>query len=520
MKRCVHFLRILLLLLVIVFSGCKKFLNVEPLDNLSGNNYWKSKNDVETFTKDIYRLFRVAATSNILIIQADYRCGPCKQSKSAFPARQDFTYISQNNLRKALAARADRTLAGYDPYTEWWQANVRYDMIPDWNNFYRVIQSCNILIQKLNDVPDPELTGSLKAKYNAEAVFMRALSYFFMVRLYGDVPYYTTPYNQDPLPRTDMKTVLANCIAEVEKIKNDLPWTYDDPANRAVRAMHGAALALGMHMNMWLAGFDPARKQAYYEATDRLANELEQLGEKGQGAYRLLPLSESVQLFSGRSQEGLFEIPQNFNYGELVASRVSFSFSVLHEPYRKGKPYSELVYYSQYMKKIYPESQADGRKEKWFDQYIYDETGLFQFFKFFSVYANNSEGERSSDDNFMIFRYADALLLHAEALAELGRDDEATALLNRIRQRAGAELFPAEPGGGNLKDAVYWERCRELMGEGHYFYDLVRTKKLIDPKYCYNPISYSEFIQGAWTWPISKDAMKNNPYMRLNDFWQ
>jgi len=111
--------------------------------------------------------------------------------------------------------------------------------------------------------------------------------------------------------------------------------------------------------------------------------------------------------------------------------------------------------------------------------------------------------------------------LQAEANANLGDEGKATTLLNRIRARAEAGLYPASNNyDNNLKDAIYWERCKELMGEGHYYYDLVRTGKLYDAKYCFNPITYSDYLQEAWTWPINPKAMNNNPYMTLNNYWK
>lgn len=517
MKRILYILPLLVLL--IANPGCKKFLNVEPLTSLSGNNYWKTGKDAENFTKDVYRLFRAATMSSVMLALGDYRCGPAKSSGSAFPKRYDFDWMAKNDLKRTIAAPNDRSKPGYDPYTQWFQQNARYDLIPDWTPFYKTIQAANILQKEVDQITEASFSEANRRQYKAEAVFVRCLSYFFLVRLFGDVPYYTNAYNQTPLPRTSMVTVLQKSLAELEPVKNDLPWTFQDPANRGVRGMRGGAIALMMHMNMWLAGFDASNAQSYYNEVDRLGTEIETIGEQQQRAYSLLPLNQSYLVSFGRSQEGLFEIQLSDNYGEVSGrERFKFSSSIVHRPfYPNDRTYSELVYQTSYMKKIYPETVTDLRKTEWFDDTIYDEVGNFQFYKFF----NRTAIRQGNDDNPIIFRYADVLLLHAEALAELGtKDDEAQALLNRIRARAGAELFPAEPGEGKLKDAIYYERCKELMGEGHYFYDLVRTRKILNAEYCYNPMSYSAFINGAWTWPIATKALNNNPYMTLNNYWQ
>ncbi len=449
----------------------------------------------------------------------DFRNGPAKKS-TVYPNRWDFDYMAANDLKKTLAADATRTNPNYDADKEWYQARARYDLIPDWTPFYKVVQAANILYKEVDQITDPAFSEANKKQYKAEAVFMRAMAYFFLVRLFGDVPYYTNAYNQVPLPRTNMITVFKNCMADLQLVKDDLPWTYKDPANRGVRAMRGGAIALMMEMNMWCAGFDTANSQAYYRATDALGLEIENIGEAKEGAYTLLPINQTYLVMFGSSKEGLFEIQLSNNYGEVSAERrFKFSNSVAHLPFLTStdKTLSELAYRSEYMKKIYPETVADRRKTEWFDLAdLYDETGKMIIYKFF----NRAAPSQGDDDNPIILRYADALLLHAEALAELGDDDSAEILLNRIRARAGADLFPADPGEGNIKDAIFYERCKELMGEGHYFYDLVRTRRIMNPDFCYNPMSYSAFIAGAWTWPIDKKALTNNPYMTLNSYWQ
>lgn len=128
------------------------------------------------------------------------------------------------------------------------------------------------------------------------------------------------------------------------------------------------------------------------------------------------------------------------------------------------------------------------------------------------------EGEDNNpDDNQMVFRYADPILLRAEALAELGKDEEARTVVNVIRTRAKAA--PIRDGGEDLKDAIWWERVRELLGEGNFYYDLVRTKKVINSEYTQVPMSVAAFNAGGWTWPIDKAALNNNPYMQLNNYW-
>jgi len=515
------FISFMLITVLMALGGCSKFLNVEPLDSLSGNNFWKTQEDVESFTRDIYRLFRDGlAVRSGLILMGDLRTGPVK-STSAYPPRGDFNLLAKNDIKTLVST--PRIQGNVDTF---WQLHGAWDDISDWQPIYKVIQASNILYDQVPGIidSDPSFSPKMAKQYQGEAVFMRCLSYFYLIRLFGDVPYYTKASNQEALPRMDMNEVAKNCIADLEAIREDLPWTYADPANRGVRAMQGSVLALQMEFNMWLAAFDEANKTSYYNEVDRLGDILTNEGEMQQGAYHLYPIEDIAQVFIGRSQEGLFEIPQNANYGDVLGNiRRTFTGAVLHEPYLRlnaTNPYSEMAYYSAYMKILYPEGQPDGRKDVWFDSNIYAENGAMQCFKFFNLALGENNNVESLSNYFIIFRYAESILLQAEALAELENDEKAIQLLNRIRTRAKTAIFPAEPGEGDLKDAIFWERCKELMGEGHYYYDMVRTRRVLDGEYSFNPMSYSDFMQGAWTWPINPKALTNNNNMTLNEFWR
>src|SRR5690606_14191371 len=102
-----------------------------------------------------------------------------------------------------------------------------------------------------------------KKQFIAEAVFMRNPSYFFLVRLFGDVPYYTEAYFSEAVGRTSMLEVLENIYQDMLAHYQNLPWTYEDPTIVGNKAMRGAALSLVMHTNMLLAGFSETNKQTY-----------------------------------------------------------------------------------------------------------------------------------------------------------------------------------------------------------------------------------------------------------------
>jgi len=492
----------ILLLTVSLFfglNGCKDFLNVTPITKQSGNNYWNTQQDVEQFTRGLYSQLRdKVAIGSYFITVGDLRCSPWVQNRSD---RDYIGYLARNQIAQLIAS------GNYDTY-------FGFSEISRWQSFYKIIQGANIMIDKIEDVPDKNFSSTERKKYIAEGTFIRNLCYFFMVRMYGDVPYYTDAYHSGPTKRMPMVQVLKNCVADLKGVTENLPWTYKDPAKRAVRAMKGSALILMMHMNMWLAGFDEPNKQAYWNATDSLG---QHLIADNNGAYELLPLDEYNTIFDGRSKEGLFEIPQNLNYGESFGYS-TFSDLVLHYPNKTG--ITSYVYpIKDFLDEMFPPGEPDKRKDLWFNSdEMYKQDGSFQYLKYVNVFAREGE-DVNPDDNMMIFRYPDAYLLRAEALNDLGKDNEARELLNVIRDRAGATPASTRVEGSKLSDMIYWERCRAFLGEHMYYYTLVRTKKIVDPDYCFHPMSVAAFKEGAWTWPLDRSVLENNPEMKLNEYW-
>ncbi|WP_205755913.1 RagB/SusD family nutrient uptake outer membrane protein [Lacibacter luteus] len=506
--------------LILFGSGCKKYLSLDPPNALSGNNFWKSKTDVENYTNGMYELLRKsvarldmkadASSFNFpfFAFSGDLRGGMAKENTEIGWGRTYVANLSNNNIK---ALFVDAPSGG----NNWYRV---FNMIrfSQWDNFYKVIAAANIAVDRVDGVSDPSLTAEEKKQYKAEAIFIRNMAYFLMVRQWGDVAYYTDAYHSAPLKRMAMVEVLKKCREDLMAVKDDLPWTYKDPVFVAVRGMRGSALALLMHINMWLAGFDTGNEKAYYEAVDVLGDEL--YNENG-GAYALLPLERNGEIFKGRSKEGLFEVPQNANYGE------SFGWSYYYDLvyYNRLAPdptHPYISYDTKFMETIYPVGQADKRTDYWFDvSTMYAGNRSFKMLKFFVNRDPNSVDGTSFDASQIIFRYTDAILLHAEALANIGNDTKAKEKLNIVRTRAAAA--PITSTGSELKTDIFYERCRELLGEGHYWFDVVRTKRIIDPSYKFGyHCTVEQFKAGAWTWPIHSSALINNPGMTLNLYWQ
>lgn len=127
---------------------------------------------------------------------------------------------------------------------------------------------------------------------------------------------------------------------------------------------------------------------------------------------------------------------------------------------------------------------------------------------------------KAYDDNVILFRYADALLLGAEAKANTGDVAGAAVLLNQVRRRAGAKEYDANEG--DLKYAIFHERERELFLEnGHRFYDAIRchfVKEALQPGF--HNLSEADIKNGAYYLPISINELKKNTLARQTVYWQ
>jgi hypothetical protein len=502
------------MLMLATGTGCKKYLSLDPPNDLSGNNFWRNRADVEAFTNGNYELLRKAVTRGNLTVGAgidefpffifsgDFRGAPVRYGSNIW-GRTYILNLAANNLRTMFNSQ------------DAWFGIWNMPRFRQWDRFYRVIASANIAYDRVDGVQDPNLTEEMKKAYKAEAVFLRNFCYFLLVRQYGDVPYYVEPYFAGPLKRENMVSVLRKCRDDLSAVVNDLPWTYNDPVYVAVRAMRGSAIALLMHINMWLASFDQTNSTLYYEDVDRLGD---QIRLENNGAYELLPLERTGEIFKGRSKEGLFEIPQNKNYNE------SFGWSTYydHVKYDDRQPnnYPYISYDPGFMEEVFPMGLPDKRARLWFrEATIYAGDARFRMNKFLISTDPAALDGFGFDASQTVFRYSDAILLQAEALAELGRADKAREVVNIIRTRAEAQ--PINSVGTELRHDIFMERCRELMGEGHYWYDVVRTRRIIDNEYRFGyKCTVEQYRAGCWTWPIDPSALVNNPGMTLNAYWQ
>lgn len=334
-----------------------------------------------------------------------------------------------------------------------------------WSNHYDGINRANLAIAKIPDIPS--MSEGEKNHLVAEAKFLRALFYFNLVRWFGGVPL-VTDYTDDiaelEVPRAGLDSVYQLIIDDLQFAVENLSPSY--PPNEAGRATEGAALSLLGKVYLTRNNWNRA-VQALKAVIDL-------------NRYSLLP--DYMALWDGGNE----------NNSEIIFS-VQYEAGVINNPYsRRFAPRSSGIQASQSFGEVAPESSllskyldGDERLQLFKDSYaIYNSSDSIDFgwpfcFKYFDLAIGGTSGR-----NFPVLRYADVLLMYAEAKNEIsgpggGQQYSALWALNKVRERAGLSAI-TNTGKSALREAIWLERARELCFEGHRWFDLVRTNRLVE----------------------------------------
>ncbi len=374
-----------------------------------------------------------------------------------------------------------------------------------WDSRYTGIRMCNQLLENIDRVPD--LDPILKNRYIGEAKVIRAYHYYELYTKFGDIPYSTKVLSIEEsrtIERTNRATVISNIVADLDEVitGNYLPDSYD--ADDKGRVTHWAAMAVKAKIHLFESDWTQVK-----DITSIIMN---------QGDFSLF-----------ESYSGLFEIENEYNSEVILDAQyrpTSREHQIMYEflpptlgGYSQLSPLQSLV--DSY---VMLDGQTTGESD------MYDENNPYDHrdprMKATIMYTGNSyimadgseviincepgegrDGFGVSSDctatgyyikkywdntyraslysglNPIIIRYADILLMHAEALAELGELNSSTwdATIKPIRQRAGFTLasateYPAGMSQEELIGIVRNERRSELALEGHRHKDIFRWR--------------------------------------------
>lgn len=474
----------------LAFSCSESFLEKAPLDSINTDNFFQTEQDAVLAINGAYQPLQWPKLYNMRIWTTDIMAG--------------------NSIVGAGGGDDGRETQDMMNFVT---ATDNPGVLDLWRGPAPGILRCNIVLQK---VPGMEISEELKSRVLGEAHFLRGLYYFILVQMFGDVPLITEPQvpGDDMRPfRTDKATVYEQIISDLEAAKTMLPAKSDYASNDLGRASQGAAA--GLLAKVYLVLGD-------YEKVVELTNEVSILG------YRLNPnYADNFNVFNKNSQESLFEVQYVGDAGEDFWSNENQSswLSTFTGPRGSDMVAGGWGWNQPTQEFVDAYEPGDKRKDVTifyegcpdFEGMAYDKgysmTGynLRKFLVAKSVAASYD----NSPMNFPVLRYADVLLMKAEALNELGRTTEAEAPLNEVRTRAG---LPAVSGlsKSDFKTKVLHERRMELAFEGQRWFDMIRVDGGQYALGFLHSIGKTNATTKHLLWPIPQKEIDNNPNLIQN----
>jgi hypothetical protein len=353
-----------------------------------------------------------------------------------------------------------------------------------WNDYYRTIFRTN---QVITHMPSIEMEAKLRSRLVAEAKFVRALSYYDLVYFFGNVPLIV----EEPVVTTRVKQATpaeteAQIIADLQAAIPDLELSYSD-ADKG-RATKGAAQALLAKMYM---------HQHKWAEASALFTEI-----MGSGQYALV--SNYLDNFTDtneNNQESVFEVQFTGAVLEVGQGQDNASASESHDrPNFFGPPGptfadvqprrwlldeykdSTVSFAPGSTKKHMIDPRRDisiihaGNPDKFYGK-TFKEWGWNSSQQYWRKYLNDRTRENenfTSGINHRVIRYADILLMQAEALTELGRMEDALPLVNQVRARVDLAPKTGSYSQEDMRQLIRSERAKEFAGEGTRWFDILR----------------------------------------------
>ena len=452
---------ILALATALINFSCKKELNLAPVSQISNTSFWKTESDAKGAMNGMYTILRGEAINNLFI---------WGEGRSDAMGINAGAAVFQNWYENLLTADNSGAIFSGAPTT--------------WGGMYNLVHHTNLLIKYV-----PEISfGSETTRKNilAHAHAMRAFAYFTMSKTWGALPLVTEPTSdlssvqRERSPEADIFTLIKSDISEAETLFSGMGFQdgrdmWSLPSLLALKA--DVYLWTGKTMNGGDADFNTA-----LTALNQIdAADVELLSDFG----------NIFDYTNKRNKEILMAVTFNFEesavntiYAWMYASDVFMPGGVDQETLDYIQPYAGVPFWgpSNIARNKF---MADDKRKKATLTEIYGNDGTGPEFHSAIVTKFNGtivSGQRYFIDDYVLYRYADVLLMKAEAKNALNQDPSSE--INKVRQRAYGNQFAGHEFTSGTKDAndaaILDERFKELMFEGKRWWDLVRFGKAFE----------------------------------------
>lgn len=420
------------MVLLLAPTSCNSWLDLRPQDGITKDEFWRTKEQVQAAVTGCYAAM-LNGLPETLFIWGELRAD---MVASTFATRPEETDIINVNILPS-------------------------NSLTNWRTVYQIINYCNTVIEFAPAVVDSDKTFSTDALNAslAEAKTIRALMYFYLARTFGEVPLKLNATASDaqivPIPKTKQAEILAQIVKDLKEAEPGAPLTYGSAAQDKGRVTRYTVNALQADVALWMEKYDDA-----LVACNKITSS---------ARFGLIQGNAFLnQVFvQGNSNEGIFEL-------QYDRQRINGFYPMFVTPRRfVASPYViDLVYTQDFLDDTRKDLRGDEVSVRATDGLIWKYAGLN---------ATTLRVINESYAHWIVYRYADVLLMRAEALAMLKRGSEALNLVKMIRERAQAlEATTKTPDVGDtngIMDYILEERARELAFEGKRWYDVLRHAK-------------------------------------------
>lgn len=442
--------------------SCSDFLKENPKTFLSPDNYFKTEKQMEaavnglyTFADDIFNGDIEVGTQRFIFLEymTGYGRRPRAATSQYLTQAQDLSVTEENNNLEGL-----------------------------WQSAYSAIENCNSVIQGLESAADVQVETKTLNAFIGESYFLRAYYYFNLVRLWGDVPLKTTSTADLSDVKIELSSVekvydlIVSDLTKSEDLLADASWTRSDG-----HISKGAVKSLLAKVYLTMAGYPLQAGSEYYGKAYDKAKEV-----YDSKAFSLFQTYADLRSYG------------NANIGEFIFSiqrDVDYAGSPVHNdmlPY--PEPSKAISANSAFGGALAPtrefyNSYAEGDVRTAEQNYYYTEKAALDGSGpvtldspyIYKYWDNNAASTGKSGMNYPLIRYADVLLVMAEAkaMADGGSttDSKAIDAYYAVRHRAMPE--ESKPISVSF-EAAYRERLWELCFETQTWFDLLRTRKALN----------------------------------------
>lgn len=503
-------------------TACNDYLDIMPENALPQEEMWASKSDVESALFAGYYNLRSSITTHLIPL-GELRAGCVKRR-------------SGNNLDKLDVKPNDKT------YT-------------DWKIFYKVIADANGVIANVEKARsnDETYTEEEMNSHLCEAYFLRALSYFYIVRNWRDAPLVLEPYETDEAEYLLPQSSESGLIAQIKKdlktaidlgaAKEEFDTTWETKGRATVWAIY----ALMADVCLW--------NQDFNEAIEYADMVIESRSPYAPRFMSTATHSSWFKMFNpGNSEESIFEL----QFSSIKYDGTSFQTNDLPKLFYNTTTTTYML--SENLTREFNSdatqifNRFNGDQEMYvrtrFGGYYAPENSVTGYVWKYLGGSTISEPRTQNyyDPNFIIYRVAEVMLIKAEALLMRGMglvpedNEQAIAIINTIRQRTNLLDVTATANSSlvELLELVISERIMEFVGEGKAWYDLLRVGRYVDPTGDINfiqtffipkVITYNETAgenkikstlmdKNAWYLPVNEDEIKRNPNLVQNKYYE